>query len=120
MLNDKNRNYGKTKELTVAELKDGFASLDYVDIAILFGSRAAGSAHDKSDYDFALLMKKDADEIWGMESKAWSDIHDIFSLDDCDYDVINLARTSQAMKDSIKTGYIVLKGDKDDISELLG
>jgi len=119
MLNDKSREYGKTNVLSLAQLKEGFDNLDYIQTALLFGSRATDKAHDKSDYDFALLMIDNDKEIWGMESKAWSDLHDVFGLDDCDYDVINLKRTSSAMIESIKEAYIILKGNTDDISKLL-
>ena len=119
MLNDKHRDYGKTKELSIDTLISGFESLEFVESAVLFGSRAMGQAHEKSDYDFALVLKNDPQERWGMEAKAWSAIHDLFGLDDCDYDIINFERASDALIQSIKEGYIILKGSANDISKLL-
>ena len=41
-------------------------------------------------------------------------------LDEVDYDVIDLSKAIPEMLSSIKKGYIILKGDKDDISRILG
>ncbi len=123
MLNEKRRFYGKTKIFDIKELKDFFNSLmfDYVKIVLLFGSRAIGEQHDRSDYDFAILVGDDAvDDGWGIYSKVWADIGKEFGLDEVDYDVIDLSKATPEMLSSIKKGYIILKGDKDDISRILG
>lgn len=122
MINEKNRFYGKTKELSIEELKHLFSSesLSYIKIALLFGSRALGRSHERSDYDFALLFEDDPEEAWGMLAKAWGDIGSEFGLDEIDYDLIDLSHATDEMKSSIKKGYMVLKGDEDDISRVLG
>ena len=122
MLNEKHRFYGKTKILEVEELKDFFNSVvfDYVKIVLLFGSRANKTQHARSDYDFAVLVRDDAvDDGWGVYSKVWSDIGEKLGLDEVDYDVIDLSKASVEMFSSIKKSYIVLKGDKNDISRIL-
>jgi len=56
MLNEKSRFYGKTKLISIAALKNVFNAklFDYLDIVILFGSRALETSHERSDYDFAV------------------------------------------------------------------
>ncbi len=123
MLNEKHRFYGKTKKFNTEELKKLFNSLmfDYIKIVLLFGSRAIGEQHERSDYDFAVLVRDDAvDDGWGIYSKVWADIGKEFGLDEVDYDVIDLSKATPEMLSSIKKGYIILKGDKDDISRILG
>ena len=124
MLNDKHRFYGKTKKLDIKELKKLFSSsmFDYVNIVFLFGSRAIGEQHERSDYDFAVLVRDDAvdDDGWGIYSKVWADIGKELGLDEVDYDVIDLSKATPEMLFSIKKGYIILKGEKDDISRILG
>ena len=88
-------------------------------IVILFGSRALGTSHERSDYDFAVLLKSDKADAWGKMSKVWVDIGYNFKLDEVDYDVIDLLTVTKEMKHSISNGYIILKGDKDDISRIL-
>ena len=57
MINEKNRIYGKTKEIPLDKLKELFnhKELNFIKIALLFGSRARGDYHNRSDYDFAIL-----------------------------------------------------------------
>ena len=123
MLNEKHRFYGKTRKFDVEGLISSFNSsvFDYVNIVLLFGSRAVGTQHDRSDYDFAVLVGDDAvDDGWGIYSKVWADIGKELGLDEVDYDVIDLSKATPEMLSSIKKGYIILKGDKDDISRILG
>ncbi|PHQ90969.1 MAG: hypothetical protein COB42_04190 [Sulfurimonas sp.] len=122
MLNEKHRYYGKTKCITLDNLKNIFTSqfFEYLDIVILFGSRARGNFHERSDYDFAILCKENNDEAWGIISKVWVDIGSALKLDEVDYDVIDLSTTTPEMKNSINNGYIVLKGKNNDISRILG
>ncbi len=122
MLNDKNRFYGRTKNIDLDTLKDIFNSekFAYVDIALLFGSRAVGNFHERSDYDFAIYAKKEKENPWGLFSKIWFEIGSCFKLNEIDYDVINLDEATDTMKKSIQKGYIILKGSEDDISRILG
>ncbi len=123
MLNEKHRFYGKTKIFDNKELKDFFNSLvfDYVKIVLLFGSRAVGTQHDRSDYDFAVLVSDNiVDDGWGVLSKVWGDVGKELGLDEVDYDVIDLSNATSEMLSSINKKYIVLKGNQDDISRILG
>lgn len=121
MLNEKQRFYGKTKLIGLDALRSMFNSkkFEYLDIVVLFGSRATGTFHDRSDYDFAVLYKKDEDQVWGVLSKVWVDIGAATKLNEVDYDVIDLSTMTSEMKQSIKKGYKILKGSQDDISRIL-
>ncbi len=118
---EKNRVYGKTKEISLSILKELFSDkkASFISIALLFGSRADGSFHEKSDYDFALLMNKCGDEPWGVKAKAYSVLVELLGLDDCDIDIVDLDGIDDVIKDSIKEKYIILKGDKSEVSRLL-
>jgi predicted nucleotidyltransferase len=84
---------------------------------LLFGSRAKGKATNFSDYDFAISGDfKDSFEF----AKSWTDIANLLNLSDKDIDVINLKNASQALKNSIKEGFIILKGNESEILRLLG
>ncbi len=122
MMNYKTRIYGTTKELSVDTMKAAFSDkkVDFIKIALLFGSRALGRQHNKSDYDFALLMSEDTDAPWGVKSKAYIVLEELLQLDDCDIDIVDLNNMDNVVKDSIKEGFIILKGDEDEISRLLG
>ena len=122
MMNYKTRIYGTTKELSVDTMKAAFSDkkADFIKVALLFGSRALGRQHNKSDYDFALLMNEDTDAPWGVKSKAYIVLEELLQLDDCDIDIVDLDNMDNVVKDSIKEGFIILKGDEDEISRLLG
>ncbi|MEA3331264.1 MAG: nucleotidyltransferase domain-containing protein, partial [Campylobacterota bacterium] len=76
MLNEKHRFYGKTKLIELEKFKNIFNSqkFEYVDAILLFGSRAIGTFHERSDYDFAVLLKRDKVNAWGEMSRIWVDI----------------------------------------------
>ncbi len=117
----KTRLYGKTKEIDLVTLKRLFSDkrASFIKVALLFGSRSDGTFGDKSDYDFALLMQKSGDEPWGLKAKAYSFITELFGLSDCDIDIVDLSSMDSVIKDSIKESYIILKGDKSEVSRLL-
>lgn len=115
----KNRKYGSTKNLSLIELKNKINSLSYIKTAFLFGSRASGETHAKSDYDFAFEMEKLQNENWGMQAKAWIAICDILGLKEYDVDVVDLSSADSYLKHTILQNYILLKGNKSDISRLL-
>jgi len=121
MLNDKSRFYGKTRKIDSIEFQKVFNSsdFDYLDVVLLFGSRAIGDFHERSDYDFAVLVNTNSKDEWGLLSKVWNDIGCIFSLSEIDYDVIDLENLTDEMKDSINRGYEIIKGKEDDISRIL-
>ena len=75
MINYKNRTYGKTKNISVKELKELFQNqkLTYLSVVLLFGSRACGTSTRQSDYDFAILGET-KDAPFGIQAKSWMDI----------------------------------------------
>lgn len=115
----KSRQYGVTKELSMQALRAHFQLLPYVKTAFLFGSRASGHAHSKSDYDFALEMEELCDEHWGMQAKAWMDVCDLLGLKEFDVDVVDLRFADSYLKCSIAQNYILIKGVENDIPRLL-
>jgi len=121
MLNEKSRYYGTTKIISLIELKNVFNSslFKYIDIVILFGSRAKENHHARSDYDFAVLVNNDAYDDWGIITKVWKDVGESLKLDEVDYDIIDLSTITNEMKNSILSGYKIIKGNKNDISRVL-
>jgi len=114
----KKRVYGKTKQITVDELSKKINSLEYIKIALLFGSRSRGDFTIQSDYDFAILTNKSYNTPWGNISQVWNDIGDILDLAEYDYDIVDLANANRAIIDSIKESYILLKGDEIELQRL--
>ncbi|WOE70322.1 nucleotidyltransferase domain-containing protein [Hydrogenimonas thermophila] len=120
MFCEKNRIYGTTKKLDIDTLKKLFNDkrLSFVKVALLFGSRADGRENLKSDYDFALLMDKEADDGWGVKAKAYDLIGQIFDLDECDFDIVDLSCANSGIIESIKNSFIILKGSEDEVSRI--
>lgn len=117
----KNRYLFKTKNLSISTLKELFldSRLSYINIVLLFGSRALGTNHDKSDYDFVVFSDQELNNPWGDSAKFWDDFSSILPLHECDYDIIDLSNATPLMKKSIQEGYIILKGDQNEIQRLL-
>ena len=71
MIHYKKRLYGKTKNISIKELKELFSKkeLSYIKLALLFGSRATDSANSKSNYDIDVLTEPKVDAPWGVEIK---------------------------------------------------
>lgn len=111
------RVYGRVKEIKIENLKEVFSTLSYVDLALLFGSRATGRSTYKSDYDIAVFG--DGDFIYGIQAQVWSDLLQKIDIDMNDIDIVDLQKADRVLKDSIKEHYIALKGDPDEISRLL-
>lgn len=114
------RLFSITKVISDEELKNKFGckEFEYLSIILLFGSRAKGDFHIKSDYDFAFLTKNDISEPWGIKSKVWNDIGDILKLPDYDYDIVDLNDANKNIINSIKNNYILLKGDENELQRL--
>jgi len=108
----------RVKNLTIDSLIDAFNNIDYIKIALLFGSRAKEDIHIYSDYDFAILTES-GNNIWGDMAQAWSDIADILNLRDSDFDIVDLKLAKGAIIESIKEKYILLKGDEGELQRLL-
>jgi predicted nucleotidyltransferase len=120
MLNEKHRIYGKTKHIEIDKLKELLQDkrLDYIKLVLLFGSRSKNEQNIKSDYDFAVIFDKNRSYKWGAISKAWSDIGKILGLADYDYDVVDLAVADKILISSIMESYVILKGDKNELSKI--
>lgn len=117
----KNRFYFKTKVLDRESLQSFFRDdrFNYIDSIVLFGSRANGTFHEKSDYDFAIYSSHVLDLSWGMMAKVWDDFSDTLPLHECDYDIVDISSADENMLHSIKEKYIILKGNKNEIERLL-
>ena len=118
MFDEKKRLFGKTPEVSNEKLRGVFAKLDYVIIALLFGSRVSGRVGPQSDYDFAVLINELPEENWGMESRLRKDIALSTSLKDCDFDIVDLKEIDKLILDSIQKGYVILKGSENEIQGL--
>lgn len=117
----KNRFYFKTKNYSYLSLKEIFSNelFSYLAVVVLFGSRIDGTYNEKSDYDFAVYTSKDITNPWGELAHIWNDFSKILDLHECDYDIINLKDASVNIKNSIKEGYVLLKGTEDELQRLL-
>ncbi len=113
------RPFGRCKTISTQALAAGFKGLGYVQAAVLFGSRALGRTHPRSDYDFALLMTPLPEEEWGMQARAWGDVCALFGLKEWDVDIVDMQRMDEALKHSIQEGYLLLKGDENEVRRLL-
>lgn len=120
MIHESRRVYGRVKTLSIQELQQAFAQMTYVEIALLFGSRAGADSTPQSDYDFAVLMDKSEPAAWGHLALARSELGDILDLADEDFDVVDLAIASPEMLKSIESQFRILKGDELVIRSLLG
>lgn len=116
----KNRYYGKVKELSTEQLMSVLQDkkLDYLKIILLFGSRATGKIHPKSDYDFGVVTHDGIVNPWGVLSQVWNDIGDLLNLPECDYDIVDLKNIDKNIINSIQEKYILLKGDNDELQRL--
>ena len=120
MINYKDRTYGKTKNFSISELENLFqnSKFNYLHVILLFGSRAKYEATRQSDYDFAIYGDA-SNAPFGIQAKSWIDISMAMDVSEYDIDVINLIDIDSLMKESIKEKYIILKGDKSEVSRLL-
>ena len=120
MINYKERVYGKTKNISIKDLINLFQDkkFNYLSVILLFGSRAKGTASRQSDYDFAIAGDS-KNTPFGLQAKSWMDISITMDVSEYDIDVVDLSRADALMKSSIAEQYIILKGDKNEISRLL-
>jgi predicted nucleotidyltransferase len=105
-------------QIDVTRWREVFASLPYVEIALLFGSRAVGRHRVDSDYDFAVLGQ--ADLPYGLRAEVWKDISSLTGLGMEDFDVVDLSLADDFLKECIKEEYRILKGDARAVSRILG
>ncbi len=117
----KNRYYGSTKNISIDNLKLLFQDkkLSYVKLAVLFGSRANDKQNSQSDYDIAILAEESIVYDWGILSKAYNDIGEILNLAEYDYDIVDLRKANNLIKNSIKQNYKILKGDDSELQRIL-
>jgi len=116
----KHRSYGRTKLLDITDLKTLFQNerLSYIKGALLFGSRADGTYNAQSDYDIAILTDKTKTYEWGVLAKAYIDIGDVLGLKEYDYDIVDLSVADTLIKESIKSNYKIIKGNRDELQRV--
>ena len=73
--------------------------IPYLKILVLFGSRATGKTHDKSDWDFATLYDEDKRKVcMGERTFAWFEVPqnlgELFEINSDEIDVVELNRCS--------------------------
>lgn len=123
MMDEHKRIYGKAPDIMPGELRDAFAAITWIRLAVLFGSRARAdkaAAGSRSDYDFAVLLDKTTLAGWGHLAKARVEIGQALRLSDCDFDLVDLEVAPQGIKQCIKEHHILLKGSADELYRLLG
>ena len=103
------------KEIDIAKMRKVFETFPQVSIALLFGSRAANSAHRFSDYNFAIVADVDRWEF----GRLWVEIAHRLGVGEDDIDLIDLTTASKGLKKSIKEHYILLKGNENELARLL-
>lgn len=113
------RKYGKTPLYSKAQLSAVFESLPYITTALLFGSRASGDFHVRSDYDFALKFDQMYQYDFGFIAQTYKDIALQLKLQDEDLDIVDLEKLDKLLKDEILSTHILLKGEEDELSRLL-
>lgn len=121
-MNEFRRTYGAVRDISPGELKKAFAAIDWIGVAVLFGSRASAEKvplNSRSDYDFAVSMDKSAPAAWGHLAQARLAIGQALQLADCDFDLVDLQIAPAAIKMSIKAGYLLLKGSENELRTLL-
>jgi predicted nucleotidyltransferase len=121
-VNERGRNYGRPRSLSVVQLRKCFADerLSAVRFAALFGSRARGEVHEASDYDLAVLGDASLDRGWGIAAELWNRIGEVCGLNEWEMDLVDLSRASPTIKRSIAENFILLKGDERGFRKLLG
>lgn len=120
MISDFRREYGRVEDISIDILMEKFDKIEFIDVAVLFGSRAEHTSDAMSDYDFAVIVDAAADVGWGKMSGIRNGIAKALNLPDCDFDVVDLEKAGQNLLSSIAEAYVVLKGDRNAVSRLLG
>ncbi len=85
MMNEFKKTYGKVRDISPAELSGAFAAIDWIGVAVLFGSRAKpgkASVNSRSDYDFAVSMDKSIPAAWGHIARARVEVSQALELAD--------------------------------------
>jgi predicted nucleotidyltransferase len=118
-VDDRHRKYGSTPILSVLQLQNFFQSYPQVELALLFGSRARGTASAKSDYDLAILFMGQSADPWGHIAVMYSEITSKLNIPEQDIDLVDLARADAAVLSGIQEGYQILKGSRDEIQRIL-
>lgn len=123
LINEFQRTYGKVRHISPVELKRAFAAIDWVTLAVLFGSRVGAEERQinpQSDYDFAVSMDKSTSADWGHIAQARLEIGQALHLADCDFDLVDLQIAPAGIKESIGNNYLLLKGSEDELRNVLG
>lgn len=122
MIRENVRVYGRVKNISAEELKAAFASIPYVNLAVLFGSRCGGGTEQvrsQSDYDFAVLLDKTSSTDWGHLARLRVEIGSLLGLPDEDFDLVDLEIATPQMLASVAGQYELLKGNVDELRGIL-
>ena len=113
------RSIGRTREVSFQKLQKIFKDLTQVQIAVLFGSRARRDTNTKSDYDIAVLMEQGKGGLDNPFYTLYAELPALMNIQECDLDFIDLRTANRILKGSINENYLILKGQKDEISRIL-
>ena len=112
------RVYGNVIDISVDHLRKIFEDIKYIQIALLFGSRANRTYTKKSDYDFA-VSGEEKEYDFGLRAELLVDISKITKLDMKDIDIVDLKKADKFILNNIKESYIILKGNKNEVARVL-
>ncbi len=113
------RSIGRTNEIPFVKIKEIFVNLPAVRLAVLFGSRALGESSPQSDYDIAVLMEHPQSGLENPFFTLYANLPVLMNIQECDLDLVDLRKADNTLKQSIHKSYLILKGNKDEISRLL-
>jgi predicted nucleotidyltransferase len=93
--------------------------LDGVIYVVLFGSRARGTMHPRSDYDLAYVADASLNRGWGVAAELWRRVTECCGLPETDLDLVDLEQASPVLLDDIAEAFIMIKGERSGFLELL-
>ncbi len=114
------RSIGRTNTLSLQKLKEIFEDLEEVHSAVLFGSRAVGGENPMSDYDVAIWIDQPMGGLEDPYFTLYAELPGLMKIQECDLDLVDLRRADELLKQSIMENYQIIKGNKDEISRILG
>lgn len=86
--------------------------IPYLELLILFGSRARGDHHPSSDWDFALLFDEDQRRQHEQDGwsyfRSWSVLQQVFDLGDEEMDWVELKNASDLLAHAIARDGVVI------------
>lgn len=115
----KRRRYGKAPLISLDRMQAFFGEQSFVNMAALFGSRARGTALEKSDYDFVVIFQGPSLDPWGNIAVLRSKIESTLGLAEEDFDLVDLDVADTAVLSGIMAGYQILKGTQIEFQRIL-